>query len=103
MILKDLLQLTVTKNASDLHLVAGIPPMLRIDGELFAVPGEAVLTPPALVALLKEVLLTEQVERLSVNKEIDFSLTFSEKARFRVNAYTQKGTWGAAFRRIPLE
>jgi twitching motility protein PilT len=54
-------------------------------------------------ALLKEALTAEQLERLMVNKEIDFSLAFSEKARFRINAYTQRGTLAAAFRRIPLE
>lgn len=102
MSIKDLLQLTVDKNASDLHLVSGIIPMLRIDGELQTIPGEAVLTPEIVSGLLKEILNPEQIERLQVNKEIDFSLSFSQKARFRVNAYTQKGSLAAAFRRIPL-
>jgi len=100
--LKEFLQLTVDRNASDLHIIAGIPPTLRIDGELMVVPNEAVLTPDAVAAHLKEVLTSEQFERLTVNKEIDFSLAFSEKARFRVNAYTQKGSLAGAFRRIPL-
>src|SRR5581483_10517157 len=100
--IRDLLQLTVDKNASDLHIVSGIVPMIRLDGELQQIPGEAVLTPQAVDDHLKEVLTTEQIERLQVNKEIDFSLSFSQKARFRVNAYTQKGSLAAAFRRIPL-
>jgi twitching motility protein PilT len=45
----------------------------------------------------------EQVEQLTVNKELDFSLSFSDRARFRVNVYTQKQTVAAAFRSIPLE
>lgn len=101
--LKELLQLTVEREASDLHVITGIPPTIRVDGELAPVPNEAVLVPDTINAYLKEILSSEQLERLMVNKEIDFSLPFSDKARYRVNAYTQKGTLSAAFRRIPLE
>lgn len=101
MTIKDLLQLAVDQNASDLHLVAGVAPMLRIHGELSPVPFDQNLTHEIIATLLKEVMSAEQIERLTVNKEIDFSIAFSEKARFRVNAYTQKDTWSAAFRVIP--
>ncbi len=100
--IKLLLQLVVDKNASDLHLIAGVPPMLRIDGELIPVPNEQVLTSEAVFEMIKAVLPTEQLERFSVNKELDVSLAFSEKARFRVNVYAQKGTSAIEFRRIPL-
>jgi twitching motility protein PilT len=100
---KILLQNTIDAGASDLHIISGIPPTLRIEGDLLAVDGVGVLTPDMVTELLKSVLSGEQLERLMVNKEIDFSLSFSDKARFRVNAYTQKGTLAAAFRRIPLE
>lgn len=100
---QQLLQLTVEKNASDLHLVVGIPPTLRVDGTLFRVPNEPVLTPQEAERLIKSFLNAEQTERTAVNKEIDFSLPFSEKARFRVNVYFQKGTIAAALRRIPLK
>lgn len=100
--IKELLQLTIDRNASDLHIIAGVPPTLRIDGELAPIPNEAFLVPEVVSGQLKEVLSAEQLERLTVNKEIDFSLPFSDKARFRVNAYTQKGTFAVAFRRIPL-
>ncbi|KKR89884.1 MAG: twitching motility protein [Candidatus Woesebacteria bacterium GW2011_GWD1_41_12] len=76
--------------------------MLRIDGVLVAVPGAGVLTPDVIGELLRQVLTNEQLERLNVNKELDFSLSFSDKGRFRVNAYTQKNTYAAAFRLIPL-
>jgi len=99
---KQLLQMVVDSNASDLHLIVGIPPMLRINGVLSPVPGSTVLTPDAIGELLRQVLTNEQLERLSVNKELDFSLSFSEKGRFRVNAYTQKNSYAAAFRLIPL-
>ncbi len=101
--LRELLQLVVERNASDLHLVSGFPPALRVDGALFPVPGEAVLTPDTVAQLLKDALKADILERLVKNKEVDFSLAYSEKARFRVNAYTQKGSWAAAFRRIPID
>ena len=99
---KNLLQQTIDLKASDLHLVVGVPPTLRIDGELKAVANSGILTPELIAEALKQILTGEQLERLTVNKEIDFSLSFDEKARFRINAYTQKGSL-AAFRRIPLE
>src|SRR3990167_4190703 len=99
--IKQLLQYVIDVNASDLHLVTGIPPTLRIEGELAPIPTMGVLTPDVIVELFKQVLTSEQLERLTVNKEIDFSLAFSDKARFRVNAYYQRGSLAGAFRKIP--
>lgn len=101
--IKDLLQTAIEAKASDLHLIAGIPAVLRVEGELAAIPGLEVLTPQVISALLKEFLTAEQLAKFSVDKEIDFSLSFSDKARFRVNVYTQKTSPAAAFRLIPLE
>lgn len=101
--IKQLLQLTVDSKASDLHIIAGIPPSLRIDGVLGPIANSVVLTPETITTLLEKILTSEQLERLMVNKEIDFSLPFSNEARFRINAYTQKKSLAAAFRRIPLE
>lgn len=101
--IKQLLQLTIDQKASDLHILTGVPPTLRIDGVLKPVANTPVLTPDVISQLLKGVLAADQVERLSVNKEIDFSLSYSNLSRFRVNAYTQRGSLAAAFRRIPLE
>lgn len=100
---KHLLQQAIDLKASDLHLVAGVPPTVRLEGELRSLVDAGMLTGEIIAEGLKQVLTSEQVERLTVNKEIDFSLSFSDKARFRVNAYTQKGSLAAAFRRIPLE
>jgi twitching motility protein PilT len=83
--------------------VAGVPPILRVEGELVNVNNAGVLTSEIIQENLKKVINTEQLDRLLVNKELDFSLSFSNVARFRVNAYTQKGTIAAAFRKIPLE
>jgi twitching motility protein PilT len=101
--IKQYLQLTADKKASDLHLVTGVSPTLRIDGELIPIPNEPVLTANDITKILPEILSSEQLERLTINKELDFSLSFSETARFRVNAYTQKGSFAIAFRLIPLE
>jgi len=100
--IKELLQLTVEKEASDLHLVSGIPPHLRIEGTLAPIPGESVLTPDDLEKYMKDILSAEQYERYLANRELDFSLPFTDKARFRVNAYYQKGTFALACRTIPL-
>lgn len=101
--IKDLLQLTVEREASDLHIISGVQPYIRIEGQLGPVPDEPVLTPDVVEKFLKDILISEQLERLTVNKEIDFSLFFSEMARFRVNAYTQRGTLAVSFRMIPTE
>lgn len=101
--IKDLLQLTADKNASDLHTITAIPPHLRVDGELLPIANEAVLTADDVDKYIKAVLSAEQLMRYQKNLEIDFSLAFNDKARFRVNAYTQKGQPAIAFRLIPLD
>jgi twitching motility protein PilT len=100
--IKLLLQNTIDSKASDLHLIAGLPPTLRINGELVPIPSVGVLTTDQINQFLKQIMTAEQLEKLSVNKEIDFSLSFSDKGRFRINAYTQKNSMAAAFRLIPL-
>lgn len=101
--IQQLLQLVVSQNASDLHLIVGLPPTLRIDGSLKKIPNEPALTPQTIESLIKSILNSEQLERVTVNKEIDFAIAFSQDARFRVNIYYQKGTMAAALRRIPLK
>ena len=100
--INQLLDLAVTKNASDLHLVVGFSPQLRIHGELMDIPGSEVLTPNELDALLLPVLNPLQKEIFNRDLEFDFSFEFENKARFRVNLYRQKGRNAAALRLIPL-
>lgn len=101
MTIQQLLQYVVDHQASDLHLVVGVPPTVRIDGNLVAVPAEAVLNPQALEQLLTGVVTPAQKEVLTVNKELDFSFALGDKARFRVNAYFQRASMAASFRLIP--
>lgn len=100
--INQLFELVYQKKASDLHIIAGVPPMLRIDGALAPVGGEAPFSPTEVESILKEVMPPELFEQLKVNREVDFSHAYENKARFRVNAYTQKRTLAAAFRNIPL-
>jgi twitching motility protein PilT len=88
------------KEASDLHLIVGFPPMLRVSGMLVPVEGSSILSANDTKALIESTLNSEQKEIFSTNKEIDYSLA-TTSGRFRVNAYVQKNTVAAAFRLIP--
>ncbi|OGG01850.1 type IV pili twitching motility protein PilT [Candidatus Gottesmanbacteria bacterium RBG_16_52_11] len=86
--------------ASDLHLLVGFPPILRVNGVLGSIEGIPVLTATDVEQLAFSVLSAEQKDLLLTNKEIDISVP-SQYGRFRVNIYNQKGTYGGAFRLIP--
>ncbi len=90
----------VRLEASDLHLVVGFPPMMRVSGKLGPVPGIAPLVPADVEALVNAVFTPEQKDLFLTNREIDFSVA-TKLARFRVNIYYQKATIAAAFRLIP--
>jgi twitching motility protein PilT len=100
--IEELLEITFNRKASDLHLLVGLPPVLRINGELFPIKDKKSLTEEEVKELIFSLLTEEQKEILLVNKELDFSFDYQEKGRFRVNAYHQKGTLAAAFRLLPL-
>lgn len=100
MSIQEFLEIVVKKEASDLHLVVGMPAMVRIDGQLMPASG-APLSPEETESLVFELLSPEQREMLMVNKELDLSFALGEVARFRVNAYYQKGYLSAALRLIP--
>lgn len=89
--LKNLLSLVGQQGASDLHLVAGRYPTLRIDGKLHPIVEEKVLT-PADTKALSEVLLTEEKKQeLTATGQTDFSYNFEDQVRFRTNVFFQKG------------
>lgn len=83
-------------------MLAGSPPLVRIDGGLIAVPGEAVLNGQGVEQLMTGVMAVDQKQVLLVNKELDFSFALGGAARFRVNTYFQKGTMASSFRLIPV-
>ena len=98
--IQQLLDLTIARNASDLHLSVGFPPTLRIHGELVAVPGEAPSTPEQVDSLVAPLLSDYQKEIFKQSLELDFSLDYQGKARFRANIFRQKGHTAVALRLI---
>lgn len=100
--MKDLLGTVINKNASDLHISVGYPPIIRIDGEL-EVLGEKVISPQEAEELIFSILNDEKKELLEVNREIDLAYQYQEgiNARFRINAYYSMKNLSAAFRLIP--
>lgn len=101
--IEDLLEEVVRKNASDLHLTVGVAPVIRIDGSLKPVEGTRELTETDVEDLTYSILDDNQKELLIRDKEVDFSFAFGDIARFRANAYHQKGNIGLALRLIPVK
>jgi twitching motility protein PilT len=93
----------VLQGASDLHLTANAPPMLRIDGSLRPAGSTAAWSREKVVAALLSILSEAQREIFESEFELDFAYTISANARFRVNFYQQRGAMGGAFRIIPTE
>ncbi|MFY9233311.1 MAG: type IV pilus twitching motility protein PilT [Fimbriimonadaceae bacterium] len=98
----DLLRDLVGKDASDLHLKAGQPPIMRIHGELVRSNYPALSAAEA-EALLTSVLSEERKKRLYEEKELDLSYYVEGVARFRVNMFWQRHKLGAVFRVIPYK
>lgn len=90
----------VRKGSSDLHLIIGNKPTLRIDGNLEVVEGSEKLTPDVALELVLSVLTSQQRDLFLANRELDFSVV-APSGRFRANAYYQRGGVAAAFRLIP--
>ena len=100
--IRAVLEKMIAAHASDLHLKAGTPPVVRVDGVLYTLDE-----PPPTSAELREVtnqLLNEE-QRLyfSTHSEIDFAFGVSGLARFRANVFMQRGTPALALRHVPVE
>ncbi len=100
--LDDLLKICKEKNASDLHLTAGMPPVFRIKKNLIPLKGDS-LTPEEIEELIYPIMNDEQKRIFKENWEIDFSFGVAYVGRFRVNVFRQRQTVAAAFRMIPWE
>ena len=98
--MQDLLLLLMEKKASDLHLTAGIPPMLRIDGEVTPTQYEK-LTPDMCQRLIYSLLTDSQKEKFEATNELDLSFGIKGVGRVRMNVFRQRGSVGAALRSIP--
>ncbi|MHB2017801.1 MAG: type IV pilus twitching motility protein PilT, partial [Candidatus Xenobia bacterium] len=100
--LDDLLRSMVANNASDLHLKAGMPAVLRIQGQITQIQMEP-LSRDDISQMVTAPLTATQIEKLHNERELDFSYQLAEVARFRGNLFWQKGNLGAVFRIIPSE
>ncbi len=96
----DLLKETIAKKASDLHLTVGMPPMFRVDGQLF--PGSyPPLKPDTCEKLSYSVLTEDQRKRFEMRRELDVSFGIPGLSRFRANIFLQRGVVSMAVRQIP--
>ena len=101
--MEPLLDEVLKRDASDLHLQSGLPAMLRIDGALTKVQNPVVLKPEDVKALVYSVLDNDQKKLLETDLELDFSFAYGDLARFRVNAFHEKGNLAVALRLIPTK
>tara|TARA_B100000579_G_scaffold437992_1_gene470633 strand:- start:6332 stop:7390 length:1059 start_codon:yes stop_codon:yes gene_type:complete len=100
--LKNLLELMNEKNASDLHLSIGSPARIRINGNLNPI-NETKLTESQIKDLLSEYLNDKQFEKIYSGNEFDCTIGIPGVSRFRLNAFKQRGSIVATFRRLPFE
>ncbi len=100
--MRTLLEEMVTRGASDLHISVGSPPILRVDGHLVAY-GQQVITPDIARTLIFSLLDDHQRKRLEDEKELDFAVSIEGLARFRANAFYQRGSVALAMRQIPFK
>ena len=98
--LNDLFTYTKEKKASDLHIIPGYAPTIRVHDVLLSVAGTAPLEGPAIKELLKDILSPGLKEEFDHNREVDFGFEW-EEIRFRINYYYVRGSQAAAFRLIP--
>jgi twitching motility protein PilT len=104
--IQELFKITIKEAASDLHLLAGIPPTLRKDGLLKYLTGYSPLAPQEIEEMIYSLLSPAQKELLIANKELDFSFgvgggVYGDLGRFRANLYYQRRCLSGAFRLLP--
>ncbi|TCU72807.1 type IV pilus twitching motility protein PilT [Tissierella praeacuta] len=98
----ELVNLATSRKASDIHITVGIPPVLRINGQLVILEEER-LKPEDTKVLVYETLNENLIKELEEKGEVDTSFSSPGIGRYRVNAYKQRGSYGMALRIIPLE
>ncbi|MFH0923932.1 MAG: type IV pilus twitching motility protein PilT [Candidatus Falkowbacteria bacterium] len=100
MIIKQLFKIAAENKASDLHLVAGLPPTLRVDGELIKIEDKKPLTGSEIEQMAFSIITEEQKKIFVESKELDFSYEIEYKFRFRVNIHYEKNNVGLVARVI---
>jgi twitching motility protein PilT len=100
--LEELLRLMIERRASDLHISAGSPPRLRVDGQLMATEHE-MMDAASSQKLVYSILDNDQIAKFESSLELDMSFGISGVGRFRTNVFFQRGAVGCAIRVIPYE
>jgi len=101
--IKELLTRVIREGASDLHIVVGAPPMIRVHGGLEPMHGYSPLSPDETQEIIYSVMNEDQVAEFESEKECDLSFGIEGLSRFRLNVYRDRGSVVAAFRSIPFE
>jgi len=101
--LRALLEEMIERDASDLHITAGERPKLRVDGDITNSKIEAVLNPKDTLQLAYSILTEQQKKRFETEDELDFSFGIQNLARFRGNAFKQRGCVSLVIRQIPFQ
>jgi twitching motility protein PilT len=101
--LDGLLRQLVERGGSDLHLTSGIPPAIRVDGELTHLDDQPVCTPDELQKMLYSIMTQKQRETFENELELDMSYAMPGLARFRVNVFQQRDALASVMRVIPFE
>src|SRR3989344_2030410 len=106
--IQELFEKAIISNASDIHLIAGLPPTIRVDGKLTALSIYPPLLNEDIETMVFSIITPEQKEMLLTNRAIDLSYGFGggnygDKGRFRINLYFQRNTIGGAFRLLPAK
>ncbi len=101
--IRELLEKMIKAGASDLHIVVGVPPVIRVHGRLEYMPGYPRLTPDMTQELIYSVMNEDQIAEFEKEKELDMSFGVEKLSRFRLNVYRDRGSVVAAFRAIPYE
>lgn len=102
LMIEDLMAEAWKRNASDIHLKVGNPPVFRVDGKLVRAPG-APLTEEVVQALLEGIASDAEISKFNKVKELDISYTHEDVARFRVNVCKDDGDTRIVLRLIPLQ
>ena len=100
--LRELLEQMVQMGASDLHLTAGSPPVVRVDGKLQRMPYD-LLTSEETKKSSYSMLTEKQKLKFEQNSELDFSFGIESMSRFRANIFMQRGNAAVALRQIPYK
>ena len=100
--LRSLLEEMIEKDASDLHIVAGERPKVRVDGDIVNSSVDHVLTPKDTLSIAYSVLTENQKKRFETENELDFSFGIQNLARFRGNCFKQRGCVSLVIRQIPF-